>query len=85
MTGSGETSWYEFAREIFRREGLTPALTPVTAQEFGARARRPAYSVLGHGALRVLGHASPRSWMDGLTDYLAERRAAVSEPARRGP
>ena len=85
VTGSGETSWYEFAREIFRREGLTPALTPVTAQEFGARARRPAYSVLGHGALRALGHASPRSWMDGLTDYLAERRAAVSEPARRGP
>lgn len=85
VTGSGETSWYEFAREIFRREGLTPALTPVTAREFGARARRPAYSVLGHGALHALGHAAPPSWMDGLTAYLAERRAAVSATARRGP
>jgi len=75
VSGSGETSWYEFAREIFRREGLAPAVTGVTAQEFGARAKRPAYSVLGHGALRALGHAAPPSWIDGLTAYLAERRA----------
>lgn len=75
VSGGGETSWYEFAREIFRRESLTPALTAVTAQEFAARAKRPAYSVLGHGALRALGHAEPPSWKDGLTAYLAERRA----------
>jgi dTDP-4-dehydrorhamnose reductase len=74
VSGSGETSWYEFAREIFRREGLTPTLTGVTAQEYGARAKRPAYSVLGHGALRALGHAAPPSWTDGLAAYLAERR-----------
>jgi dTDP-4-dehydrorhamnose reductase len=84
VSGSGETSWYEFAREIFRREGIAPALTPVTAQEFGARAKRPAYSVLGHGALRALGHPAPPSWMDGLTAYLAERRA-VSATAPRVP
>jgi dTDP-4-dehydrorhamnose reductase len=84
VSGSGETSWYEFAREIFRREGLAPALAGVTAQEFGARAKRPAYSVLGHGALRALGHAAPRSWMDGLTAYLGERRA-ISATAPRVP
>ena len=82
VSGSGETSWYEFAREIFRREGITPALTAVTTQEFGARAKRPPYSVLGHGALRALGHPAPPSWMDGLTAYLAERRA-VSATAPR--
>lgn len=75
VTGSGETSWYEFAREIFRRERVAPALTGVTAEEFGARAKRPLYSVLSHGALRALGHAAPPSWTDGLTAYLAERRA----------
>ena len=84
VSGSGETSWYEFAREIFRREGIDAALTAVTAQEFGARAKRPAYSVLGHGALRALGHAAPRSWRDGLAAYLAERRA-VSATAPRVP
>ena len=66
VSGSGEASWYDFAREIFRREGVAPALSAVTADEYGARARRPAYSVLGHGALRALGHPSPPSWTDGL-------------------
>jgi dTDP-4-dehydrorhamnose reductase len=84
VSGSGETSWYEFAREIFRREGIAPALTAVTTQEYGARARRPAYSVLGHGALRSLGHAAPPSWTDGLAAYLTERRV-VSATAPRVP
>jgi dTDP-4-dehydrorhamnose reductase len=84
VSGSGETSWYEFAREILRREGIAADVTAVTAQEFGARAKRPAYSVLGHRALRALGHAAPPPWMDGLTAYLAERRA-LSPTAPRVP
>jgi dTDP-4-dehydrorhamnose reductase len=84
VSGSGETSWYEFAREIFRREGIASALTAVTAEEFGARAKRPPYSVLGHGALRALGHPSPPPWTDGLAAYLAERRA-LSATAPRVP
>lgn len=75
VSGSGETTWYEFAREIFRREGIAPTLRAVTAQEFGARAKRPAYSVLGHAALRALGHPALPAWTEGLTAYLAERRA----------
>jgi dTDP-4-dehydrorhamnose reductase len=75
VTGVGEATWYDFAREIFRREGLTPTLTGVSAVEFGARARRPAYSVLAHRALRTLGHPELPSWSDGLDAYLAERRA----------
>ncbi len=84
VSGSGETTWYEFAREIFRRAGVTPALSPVTAQEFGARAKRPPYSVLGHGALRALGHPAPPVWTEGLTSYFAER-GPLNAPARRAP
>jgi len=75
VTGAGETTWYDFARDIFRREGMTPALTAVSAGEFGARAKRPAYSVLAHTALRALGHPEPPAWTAGLAGYLAERRA----------
>jgi dTDP-4-dehydrorhamnose reductase len=82
VSGGGQTTWYEFAREIFQREGLTPALTAVSATEFGARAKRPPYSVLAHGALHSLGHPEPPSWADGLTAYLAERRE-LSATARR--
>lgn len=86
VTAHGQTTWYDFAREIFRREGLTPALTGVSAAEFGAPAKRPAYSVLGHRALRALGHPEPSAWMDGLDAYLAERRAlSATAPRDSGP
>src|SRR5438105_873433 len=41
VSSADETSWHDFAREIFRLEGLTPALTPVSSDEYGARAKRP--------------------------------------------
>jgi dTDP-4-dehydrorhamnose reductase len=83
VTSAGQTSWHDFAQEIFRLEGLTPSLTAVTSTEYGARARRPLYSVLAHDALSVLGIAEPRPWQPALAAYLAERRA-VSASARPG-
>jgi dTDP-4-dehydrorhamnose reductase len=81
VTSAGETSWHEFAREIFRLEGLAPSLTAVTSAEYGARARRPLYSVLAHETLHALGIAEPRGWQPALAAYLAERRG-VSASAR---
>jgi dTDP-4-dehydrorhamnose reductase len=77
LTNSGHTSFFDFAREIFRLSGLAPELTAVTAAEFGARARRPAYSVLARGRLGALGEDDLRSWREALAAYLRER-AAVS-------
>ena len=78
VSSAGETSWHDFAREIFRLEGLTPSLTPVSSDEYGARAKRPRYSVLAHDALAALGIAEPRAWDAALAGYLAERRAVSS-------
>ena len=83
VTSAGETSWYDFAREIFRLEGLRPSLTPVSAAEYGAPAQRPAYSVLAHDTLRTLHIDEPRPWSQALAAYLAERRS-VSAPAPSG-
>ena len=83
ITSGGETSWYDFARAIFRLEGLEPSLTAVSSDEYGARARRPRYSVLAHEVLRELGIDEPRPWPEALAAYLVERRD-VSAPARRG-
>jgi len=83
VTSAGETSWHDFAREIFRLEGLTPALAPVTSAEYGARAGRPPYSVLAHRTLAALGIAEPRAWDAALAAYLTERRA-LSVAARPG-
>jgi dTDP-4-dehydrorhamnose reductase len=84
LTNSGETSWFNFARELFDLCGLTPALTSVTAAEFGARARRPAYSTLGHGRLRELGEDDLRTWRDGLVAYLRERNLLKTSSALPG-
>ena len=83
VTSGGETSWHDFAHEIFRLEGLTPSLTAVSSDEYGARAKRPPYSVLAHRRLGALGIAEPRAWGVALAAYLAERRA-LNAPARPG-
>jgi len=48
-TSSGDTTWFEFAREIFRLLGADPGrVRPTTSDAFVRPAQRPAYSVLGH-------------------------------------
>jgi dTDP-4-dehydrorhamnose reductase len=75
VTNAGSTTWHDFAAEIFRLAGLKPSLTPITSAEFGAAARRPAFSVLSNAKLASAGVAPPRSWQDALAAYLAERPA----------
>jgi dTDP-4-dehydrorhamnose reductase len=74
VTNSGACSWFEFARTIFDFAGLSPDLTPITSQDFGAPARRPAYSVLAGTALQLAGLPSLRPWQDALRSYLTERQ-----------
>lgn len=73
LTSAGQTSWYDFARRALELAGLSAEITPVTAAEFGARAKRPAYSVLGHAHLAALGEDDLRSWDAALAAYIAER------------
>ncbi|MBI4466876.1 MAG: dTDP-4-dehydrorhamnose reductase [Acidobacteria bacterium] len=76
MTNTGECSWYEFAREAFGLAGLSADLRPVSSAEFGARARRPPYSVLDNAAYRAAGFPDFRPWQDALADYLKQRQQA---------
>lgn len=73
MTNTGECSWFEFAREIFRLAGLSPDLQPTTSAAFGAQATRPSYSVLDNRAYRQAGFADFRPWQEALADYLRHR------------
>jgi dTDP-4-dehydrorhamnose reductase len=74
VTSGGDCTWFEFAQEIFRLAGLKPNLAPITSAEFGAAARRPAYSVLSNAKLHALGVNPLRHWKDALAAYLAARR-----------
>jgi dTDP-4-dehydrorhamnose reductase len=75
ITNEGDCSWYEFASEIFRRAGLSPALTPISSAEYGAPARRPAYSVLSLERFTSVGLPRPRLWQDALAAYLREKKS----------
>jgi dTDP-4-dehydrorhamnose reductase len=67
-TNSGQTSWFEFAREVYRLGGLdTERIQPTTSDEFPRPAPRPAWSVLGHDAWGKAGLPEPRDWREALT------------------
>jgi dTDP-4-dehydrorhamnose reductase len=70
ITNNGECTWYEFAKKIFEVAKLRPNLQPVSSEQFGARARRPKYSVLENRRLKILGIDDLRQWQDALEDHL---------------
>jgi len=71
VTGGGECSWYEFAREILRLSGIPCALRPCTTAEFPRPALRPAYSVLDRLALRCTVGDEMRDWREALASFFA--------------
>jgi dTDP-4-dehydrorhamnose reductase len=73
VTNSGQTSWFEFAGAIFDSTGLTPELSRTTTEAFGAKAPRPAYSVLAHDRLLEHGLDDLRPWSLALNDYLGQK------------
>ncbi len=73
ITNSGECSWYQFAKTILDLAGLKTELTPTTSAEYGAKAKRPAYSVLSNKKIEQIGINAPRAWAKALEDYISLR------------
>jgi dTDP-4-dehydrorhamnose reductase len=73
VTNAGSCNWNDFARAIFDLAGVEANVTPITSAEYGARARRPRYSVLANSAYQGLGLPPPRPWREALAAYLIER------------
>ncbi len=74
VTNSGETTWHDFAVEIFRQAGLNVAVKPITTAEYGAPAARPYYSVLDTAAYHRLGGPPMPDWKTALEEYFSEWR-----------
>lgn len=66
VCGSGFTSWYGFAKEIFEQSGLNVNLHACTTDEFPRPAKRPKFSVMDNGGIC-------RNWQAALHDYLELR------------
>ncbi|GGC11341.1 dTDP-4-dehydrorhamnose reductase [Cellulomonas carbonis] len=64
-TSSGHTSWWGFARAVVEAAGMDPEIVrPTTSEAFARPAPRPAWSVLGHDALRAAGVEPIGDWAD---------------------
>ena len=72
-TNAGSTTWFGFAAEIFRLADITVEMKPITTAQFGARAGRPAYSVLDSSKLAAATGRPMRAWQAALSDYLHGR------------
>jgi dTDP-4-dehydrorhamnose reductase len=69
-TNAGSATWCGFAREIFRRAGMNVTVAAIPSADFGAKARRPAQSVLNCERLQSVTGCRLRPWPEALGDYL---------------
>jgi len=74
MTNEGDCTWYEFASAIFDILGGKADMRPVDSAGYGARARRPAYSVLENEQAARIGMKPFRQWREALSEYLSDKR-----------
>ncbi|QGN57940.1 dTDP-4-dehydrorhamnose reductase [Nostocoides sp. HKS02] len=72
-TSEGETTWFDFTRQIFAGLGLDPQrVQPTTTDKFPRPAPRPAYSVLGHDAWRMARIPLLPQWQESLAKALPD-------------
>jgi len=72
VTNSGECSWYGLAVEALLRSESPIDVVPTRSHRTGG-ARRPPYSVLGHGALLRGGFDDLPPWQEAIAAYVRQR------------
>ena len=78
-TCEGKCNWCQFTRKIYQLCGMTTQVIPVSTEEYGAAAKRPAYSVLENRMLKENFDYSMADWEDALKKYLTEKKLVKEE------
>jgi dTDP-4-dehydrorhamnose reductase len=73
VTNRGDCTWHEFAEAIVQEMGLAVPVLPITTQQAGRLAKRPAYSVLSLDRLWSLGLSLPH-WREALKRFMSAQR-----------
>lgn len=69
-TSEGETTWYQFAKDIFQLCDLEVEIVPCTTEQFPRPASRPKMSALINARLKQLGSDKMRPYIDALEEFL---------------
>ncbi|MCM1253403.1 MAG: dTDP-4-dehydrorhamnose reductase [Clostridium sp.] len=72
-TCEGSCSWAQFTEEIFRLAGKKTAVEAITTEEFGAKAPRPAYSILENYMFKLTSDFMFADWHDAIAKYMKEQ------------
>eukprot|EP00831_Metopus_contortus_P081747 TRINITY_DN8670_c0_g3_i2.p2 TRINITY_DN8670_c0_g3~~TRINITY_DN8670_c0_g3_i2.p2 ORF type:complete len:319 (+),score=42.51 TRINITY_DN8670_c0_g3_i2:252-1208(+) len=72
LTCEGETTWYDFAREIFKLARLEQKVIPCTSEEYKAPAKRPKNSRLHKNALKKYNLPPMQEWHDALEKFIMQ-------------
>ncbi len=76
VTNTGSCTWYDFAKTILEFAGISEVtVEPITAQQLGRPAPRPAFSVLDTSRFTMLTGQKMRHWKEGLQEYFEEINA----------
>ncbi len=82
-TNGGETTWYEFAREINRLGKKTGRITnecnliPCVSSDYPSKAARPSYSVLNKTKIVSILKIKIPSWQKSLEKFMKSKRFEV--------
>jgi dTDP-4-dehydrorhamnose reductase len=70
ISNTGQCSWADFAKEIFRQKDLTVTVNDTTTEAFNAPAKRPKYSVMSTEKLLFRYGITMRPWKEALSEVL---------------
>lgn len=77
VSNEGATTWFDFAKEIFRLAKNDIDVIPCTSAEYPRPATRPAYSALVNSKLPPL-----RNWKEALKEYMSVNGALADGKKR---
>ena len=72
--GGQPISWFDYAKLIFEKAGVSADLTPTNEREYRTAARRPRYSALDNARLRECGIAPMPPLAQAVEEYLIARK-----------
>jgi dTDP-4-dehydrorhamnose reductase len=80
VTNAGDCTWHELAEAIVSFMSLSTQVRPITTEQMGRLAKRPAYSVLAQGRLGSVRALLP-PWKDALARFMRTALHLTATPS----
>lgn len=69
FSNEGETSWYGFAKQIFKVNNINIDVSPIPTSAYPTPAQRPAYSVLDKSRIKETFGINIKNWQEAIPLY----------------